>query len=186
MEADISTAPTLPVARFQEAKDVRGSLARAQAMSGHSAGVLIYRRLDGSLQILLAHPGGPFWRHRDRGAWQIPKGVIKADERPDDAARREASEELGVALDGPLAPLGCIRQAGGKTVEAFALEQDLEATAIMSNRFELEWPPKSGCRQSFPEIDAARWFAVEEARAMMLPGQRPFLDRLTTLVAEDN
>ncbi|WP_447761392.1 NUDIX domain-containing protein [Sphingopyxis panaciterrae] len=152
-------------------------------MTGQSAGILLYRQSGGALQVLLVHPGGPFWRRRDRGAWQVPKGLIAPGESPEDAARREAQEELGVALEGPLAALGQLRQAGGKMVEAFALEQDIEAAAIVSNCFELEWPPKSGRRQSFPEVDAARWFTMAEADTMMLPSQRPFLGRLSELLA---
>lgn len=127
---------------------------------------------------MLVHPGGPYWRGRDRGAWQVPKGEIGTGESAEAAALREAQEELGTALHATLVPLGALRQAGGKIVEGFALEQDLDAAAVVSNRFELEWPPRSGRRQSFPEIDAAQWFAVAEAKTMILPSQRPFLDRL--------
>lgn len=127
-----------------------------------SAGVLIYRRVNRAPEVLLVHPGGPFWRKRDRGAWQIPKGEIGAGESIEAAALREAEEELGVRLEGALVPLGQLRQAGGKIVACFALEQDIDATAVGSNLFELEWPPKSGKRQSFPEIDAARWFAIAQ------------------------
>lgn len=129
--------------------------------------------------MLLVHPGGPYWRGRDCGAWQIPKGEIGAGESPEAAALREARKELGISLQGTLIPRGSLRQAGGKIVEGFALEQDLDAAAILSNRFEIEWPPRSGRRQSFPEIDAAQWFPVAEAEAMILPRQQPFLDRLT-------
>lgn len=147
-------------------------------MTARSAGLLIYRRKAATLEILLVHPGGPYWSRRDRGAWQIPKGEIEWAEQPEVTARREAEEELGVKLEGALVPLGSLRQGGGKIVEAFALEQDFDTSAIVSNRFELEWPPRSGRRLSFPEIDAARWFTAPEARAMMLPSQLPFLDRL--------
>ena len=133
------------------------------------------------MEILLVHPGGPLWRNKDAGAWQLPKGVIDPDEEPAAAARREAHEELGVMLEGELMPLGEIRQAGGKYVEAFALEHDLDAEAIESNMFEMEWPPRSGHVQSFPEVDAARWFALAEARAMMLESQKPLLDRLAEM-----
>lgn len=148
-------------------------------MMVRSAGILLYRLEGGHAEVLLVHPGGPYWRGRDRGAWQIPKGEIGAGESPEAAALREAQEELGTALQGTLVPLGALRQAGGKIVAGFALEQDLHAAAIMSNRFEIEWPPRSGRRESFPEIDAARWFTVAEAEAMMLPSQQPFLDRLS-------
>ena len=148
-------------------------------MIARSAGILLYRLKGGSAEVLLVHPGGPYWRGRDRGAWQIPKGEIAAGENAEAAAVREAQEELGIPLQGTLVPLGQLRQAGGKIVEGFALEQDLDATAVVSNRFEIEWPPRSGRRQSFPEIDAARWFSVAEAETMILPSQQPFLDRLT-------
>lgn len=147
-----------------------------------SAGALIWRRGQNSLEVLLAHPGGPFWRRKDEGAWQIPKGMIEAGEAPVDAARREAREELGVELAGELVPLGAVRQAGGKRVEAFAAEQDVDADAIESNLFEMEWPPKSGRIQSFPEVDRAAWFDLDAARTMMLASQQPLLDRLVQLV----
>ncbi|MBC9030826.1 NUDIX domain-containing protein [Sphingomonas sp. JC676] len=150
-------------------------------MSRRSAGLLLYNRREAVLLVLLVHPGGPFWRNKQTGAWQIPKGLIDPDEDPLTAALREASEELGTDLGKRGAgafPLGEVRQAGGKLVEAFALEAELDAEAIVSNRFEIEWPPRSGRRQSFPEVDAARWFTIGEARAMMLPSQLPLLDRL--------
>lgn len=152
-------------------------------MTARSAGILLYRLMSGSLEVLLVHPGGPYWRRRDRGAWQIPKGEIVAGESAEATALREAQEELGTALQGTLVPLGPLRQAGGKIVEGFALEQNLDAAAIVSNCFELEWPPRSGRRLSFPEIDAAQWFTVAEAEAMMLPSQQPFLDRLADYLA---
>jgi predicted NUDIX family NTP pyrophosphohydrolase len=120
---------------------------------------------------------------KDRGAWQIPKGLIEAGEEAAAAARREAQEELGVALEGDLQPLGDIRQSGGKRVTAFATEHDLDPAAIESNLFEMEWPPRSGKTASFPEVGAARWMSLEEARAMMLPSQLPLLDRLAALPA---
>ena len=153
------------------------------ARTASSAGVLIYRRTSGELQVLLAHPGGPYWRRKTVGAWQLPKGQIESGEDAAATARREAAEELGIALIGDLVPLGSIRQAGGKTVHAFAIEQDVDCAAIVSNRFELEWPPGSGRIETFPEIDAARWMALAEARAMMLASQRPLLDRLEALLA---
>src|SRR5450432_3865516 len=110
----------------------------------HSAGVLLYRRIGGSLEVLLVHPGGPFWRNKDVGAWQLPKGGIEAGETAADAARRETEEELGIVLNGEPQSLCRLCQAGGKLVEVFALEQDLDPTAIAGNRFELEWPPRSG------------------------------------------
>ena len=128
--------------------------------------------------MLLVHPGGPYWLRKDRGVWQIPKGGFGLDEEPEAAARREVEEELGVRLDGPLQPLGEIRQAGGKRVTAYAIEHDLDAAAIRSNEFEIEWPPRSGKRERFPEISAARWLTIEQARVVMLPSQLPLLDRL--------
>jgi predicted NUDIX family NTP pyrophosphohydrolase len=129
--------------------------------------------------VLLVHPGGPFWRNKDAGAWSIAKGEIGAEEAAHEAALREFREETGVALarDG-LAPLGEVRQKGGKTVLAFAQERDLDAAAIVSNTFELEWPPRSGRRQAFPEIDRAQWFDLDAARAKINPAQAVFLDRL--------
>lgn len=128
--------------------------------------------------MLLVHPGGPYWRNKDVGVWQIPKGLIRPGEDAAAAALREAYEELGVKLDGELLALGQVRQAGGKYVQAFGLEAEVDADAILSNLFEMEWPPRSGRMQSFPEVDAARWFTPAEARAMILPSQAPFLDRL--------
>lgn len=151
-------------------------------VSPHSAGVLIYRLTKGRREVLLVHPGGPYWRNRDRGAWQLPKGLIEPDEEPEAAARREAEEELGIRLEGKLLPLGSVRQKSGKVVEGFALEHDLDPTSLTGNTFPLEWPPRSGRIQSFPEIDAARWFALSEAAEWMLPSQTPFLERLATLL----
>lgn len=128
--------------------------------------------------MLLVHPGGPFWRNKDAGAWQIPKGFVESGEEPRAAARREAEEELGIRLTGELHPLGQLKQAGGKLVEAFALEQQVDVDAVESNRFEMEWPPRSGKIQSFPEIDEARWFPLSSALSSMLASQRPLLDRL--------
>jgi predicted NUDIX family NTP pyrophosphohydrolase len=150
-----------------------------------SAGLLIFRRRAGALDVLLVHPGGPFWRNKDVGAWQIPKGLIESGEDGAVAARREAEEELGAAIAGELIPLGEIRQKGGKIVEAFAIESDFDAAAVHSNLFEMEWPPKSGRMQNFPEVDAARWFGIAEAREMMLESQRPLLKRLDELYRQD-
>ncbi len=148
-----------------------------------SAGVLIWRRAGGALEVLLVHPGGPFWRNRDQGAWQIPKGGIDGGEEPEAAALREVEEELGLVLTGMLQPLEEIRQAGGKWVVAFALEHDFDTAQVRSNEFEMEWPPKSGKHARFPEVDAARWMTLPEARAMMLPSQLPLLDRLEATLA---
>jgi predicted NUDIX family NTP pyrophosphohydrolase len=147
-------------------------------MPVRSAGVLLFRRGAETLEVLLVHPGGPLWRERDAGSWQIPKGVIETGEDAAAAARRETEEELGIALDGEPWRLSTIRQAGGKIVEAFALEQDVDIDAIVSNTFEMEWPPRSGRSASFPEVDRAAWFDLEAAAAMILLSQRPLLDAL--------
>ena len=142
-----------------------------------SAGILLWRYdAKGAVAVLLGHFGGPLWARKDAGAWAIPKGVVEAGETPEQAARREFREELGFPADGPLVALGRIQQTGGKTVEAFALEGDLDAAAIRSNSFTMEWPPRSGRMQSFPEIDRAAWFGLAEARGKILPSQVPLLD----------
>ena len=143
-----------------------------------SAGLLLYRRRDGALEVFLVHPGGPFWARKDAGAWSIPKGEIGPDEAPLAAARREFGEETGLAVDGDVIALAPIRQAGGKLVHAFAIEADLDPAAIVSNRFTLEWPPRSGERREFPEIDRAGWFGLEAARRKLLSGQLPLLEDL--------
>ena len=152
-------------------------------MAQQSAGVLLYRIAGAGIEVLLVHPGGPFWRAKQVCAWQLPKGLIEADETPEAAARRELEEELGLAIDGDLIPLGSIRQAGGKIVHAFAFESRFDPAALRSQMFELEWPPHSGRRASFPEIDAARWLTLEEAAAWILPSQRLLLDRLEQALA---
>lgn len=152
-------------------------------MPEHSAGILLYRRRGGALEVLLVHPGGPFWRTKDAGAWQIPKGKVDEGETLLAAACREFEEELGSVPTGEARPLGRVRQAAGKLVDAFALEGDLDAHAITSATFEMEWPPKSGALRSFPEVDQARWFTMDEARAKMLVSQLPLLDQLEQLLA---
>ena len=151
-------------------------------MAELSAGVLIWRRRGGGVEVLLVHPGGPFWRGKDKGAWQIPKGAIEPGEDAEAAARREVREELGVTIDGALVPLGRIRQAGGKRVDAFAWEGEVDAGAVTSITFDLEWPPRGGRMQAFPEVDEARWFTLEAARGMMLASQVPLLERLAEVV----
>lgn len=151
-------------------------------MPSISAGVLCYRWTGPLLEVLLVHPGGPFWWRRDKGAWQLPKGAVEPGEALVDAARREVQEELGLVLEGDLTPLGQVRQSGGKLVEGFALEQDFDCDSIRSLTFEMEWPPRSGERAAFPEIDEARWFTLAHARDMMLPSQLPFIDRIEALL----
>ena len=149
-----------------------------------SAGILLYRHQDAKLLVLLVHPGGPFWARRDEGAWTIPKGIIEPDETAEAAARREFREELGAEADGPLIPLGSVRQRGGKQVEAFALEGDFDSANVRSNTFEMEWPPRSGRREVFTEVDRAVWMEIPRARAKIIEGQRPLLDRLEALCAD--
>ena len=153
-------------------------------MPAHSAGVLAYRRTREDLEVLLVHPGGPYFRSKDFGAWSIPKGEFTRDEPAELAARREFAEELGVALTMPLVALGSVKQRGGKIVEAFAAETDLDVTDIVSNTFEIEWPPRSGRIASFPEVDRAAWFSLTEARARINPAQAALLDRLAQLCRE--
>ncbi len=149
-------------------------------MPRRSAGILLHRGGADRREVLLVHPGGPFWAKRDDGAWTIPKGEYGPDEDAQLAARREFEEELGSPLpdDAELRELGEVRQKSAKVVVAWAVEGDLDATAARSNTFELEWPPRSGRRQEFPEIDRAEWFAVARAREKLLPAQVAFLDRL--------
>jgi len=156
-------------------------------MPKRSAGLLLYRRAGRALELLLVHPGGPFWARRDAGAWSIPKGEVDAGEEEHACALRELEEETGAAfrdagLDA-LLPLGEVRQKSGKVVSAWALEGDLDADAIgCSTTFELEWPPRSGRLQTFPEVDRAGWFALAAAREKLLPAQAPFVDRLADAV----
>ena len=143
-----------------------------------SAGILLYRQRRDGIEVLLIKPGGPFWRNKDIGAWMIPKGAVEPGELPAEAALREFEEETGTRLTSVPFPLKKIRQAGGKIVEAFALEGDLDPAAVTSNEFELEWPPRSGRLERFPEVVEARWMSLAEARAMMLPSQLPLIDAL--------
>ena len=138
----------------------------------------MFRERERGLEVLLIRPGGPFWRNKHVGAWMIPKGAVEAGEEPAEAALREFEEETGTRPSSVPFPLARIRQAGGKIVEAFAVEGDLDASAVVSNEFELEWPPRSGLRERFPEVEEARWMTMPEAREMMLPSQLPLLDAL--------
>jgi predicted NUDIX family NTP pyrophosphohydrolase len=143
-----------------------------------SAGLLLFRRRPGGPKVLLGHPGGPFWSKKDEGAWTIPKGLIAPGETPLAAARREFAEETGHRPRGRAIALGEARQPGGKLVRIWAVEEDWDAGNLRSNSFEMEWPPRSGRRQQFPELDRAQWFDLAEARVKILKGQTVFLDRL--------
>jgi len=143
-----------------------------------SAGLLLYRRSPSGLRVLLVHPGGPFWRARDLGAWTIPKGEVVEGEPPLDAARREFTEETGWVATGEAMPLGHIRQRAGKTVHAWALEGEADTSTLRSNTFEMEWPSGSGTTRAFPEVDRAEWFDLAEARRRILPAQTALLDAL--------
>ncbi len=149
-----------------------------------SAGVLMYNQNGGALRVLLVHPGGPFWRNRDLGAWSIPKGEFDEGEDAETVARREFREELGIEADGPLRTLGDIRQRSGKIVWAFALEGDLDVSAVRSNTVAIEWPPRSGRTAYVPEVDSAAWLDLPLARRKILASQKPLLDRLEALVKE--
>jgi predicted NUDIX family NTP pyrophosphohydrolase len=151
-------------------------------MAARSAGILVCRVRQGTLEVLLVHPGGPFWARKDAGAWSIPKGEYADDEDPEAAARREFLEETGWAIEGGLQPLGEIRQKAGKAVTAFAAKGDFDPATLQSNSFEMEWPPGSGKRAAFPEVDRAEWFSLDEAREKMIDGQRLLLDRLEMLI----
>ena len=143
-----------------------------------SSGLLMFRRYHGQVQVFLAHPGGPFWRKKEEGAWSIPKGEYPEGENPLDAAKREFEEETGIKPDGEFVALGEIKQPSGKVITAWAFEGDCSPQAIRSNTFSMEWPPKSGRQQEFPEVDRADWFALEDARKRIVKGQIGFLDRL--------
>ena len=143
-----------------------------------SAGILLFREREGRTEVLLIKPGGPFWRNKAAGAWMIPKGAIEPGETAAQAAVREFEEEVGKPLERVPFPLCSIKQAGGKPVEVFAAEGDLDPTTISSVHFEMEWPPRSGEWQAFPEAEEARWMTLAEARRMMLPSQLPILDAL--------
>jgi predicted NUDIX family NTP pyrophosphohydrolase len=143
-----------------------------------SAGLLLFRRAPGGIEVFLVHPGGPFWAKKDAGAWSIPKGEYVQGEDPLDAARREFAEETGIVPDGELVELGVVKQAGGKIVTAWAFEGDCDADAVHSNIFAMEWPPRSGRQQEFPEVDRAQWFDLETAEEKILKGQLDFIRRL--------
>jgi len=151
-------------------------------MAKHSAGLLMFRRRGRRVEVFLVHPGGPFWAKKDTGAWSIPKGEYAEGEDPLNAAQREFEEETGVSPQGQPIPLADLRQPGGKLVTAWAIEGDCDPAKLCSNLFSMEWPPKSGKRQEFPEIDRGDWFSLEDARAKILKGQVGFLDQLATVL----
>lgn len=143
-----------------------------------SAGLLLYRFIDRGLEVLLVHPGGPFWANRDLGAWSIPKGETAEGEDLLAAARREFHEETGSGAEGPTFALGQLRQRSGKIIHAWAVRGDFDPSGLRSNHFEMEWPPRSGEIRSFAEVDRAAWFDLAEARRRIVPGQAGFLDAL--------
>jgi predicted NUDIX family NTP pyrophosphohydrolase len=153
-----------------------------------SAGLLLYRIEDGTISVLLVHPGGPFWKNKDEHAWSIPKGEYEPDEDPEAAATREFTEELGLPVPaGPRIELGTVRQTGGKQVRAWAIRaDDVSVETIESNRFEMEWPPKSGRITEFPEVDRAEWMTVPEATPRLVSAQAEFLTRLVTRLESKN
>lgn len=154
-------------------------------MSKRSAGILLFRFAEGAPQALLVHPGGPFWKNKDAGAWSVPKGEYEPGEDAQAAAIREFSEETGAAPDDhDLLPLGEVKQRNGKVVTAWAVEGDFDVTALHSNEFELEWPPRSGRRQLFPEVDRALWCDPDTAREKLNPAQAAFVDRLLDVLRE--
>ncbi|MFL6785405.1 MAG: NUDIX domain-containing protein [Sphingomicrobium sp.] len=149
-----------------------------------SAGILLFRKRRGETEVLLIKPGGPYWRNKDVGAWMIPKGMVEPGEKPAEAALREFAEETGTLLDVVPFALATVRQAAGKQVQAFAVEGDLDPAGVHSNEFEMEWPPRSGRIERFPEVVEARWMSLAQARAMMLPSQLPLIDALEAKLEE--
>jgi predicted NUDIX family NTP pyrophosphohydrolase len=154
-------------------------------MAKQAAGILLYRRGRAGLEVLLAHPGGPLWARKDAGSWTLPKGQFTDNELPLDAAKREFEEEMGSAPSGEFQPLGTIKQPSGKLIHAWAAESDFDVRTVRSNLFELEWPPKSGLKAEFPEIDRAGWFPVAEARVKIIKGQEPFIARLLEMTKNE-
>ena len=153
-------------------------------MAKKSAGLVMYRVRNNQLEVLLVHPGGPFWARKDNGAWFIPKGEIVPAEDEFAAAKREFREETGIEPCGDFVALGTVKHKGGKIVHAWAFEGDCDPSSIRSNTFSIEWPPRSGNRQSFPEVDRAQFVSVEQARAKMLPAEFDFIDRLASICVE--
>ena len=153
-------------------------------MGKQSAGLLLYRRREGRLEVLLVHPGGPLWAQKDVGAWSIPKGEHGLEEDPLAAARREFAEETGFTATGPFLPLTPLKQKSGKLIQAFACEGEADPGDLTSNTFTLEWPPHSGSMKEFPEVDRAAWFPLPEAREKIHPGQAGFLEELARLLGK--
>ncbi|MBW8684587.1 NUDIX domain-containing protein [Chitinophaga rhizophila] len=153
-------------------------------MAKQSAGILLYRRRGGELEVFLGHPGGPFWAKKDLGSWSVPKGEYEEGEEPLHAAIREFEEETGYRPAGDFIPLTTIRQKGHKVVRCWAVEGDMDPAAMISNLFEMEWPPRSGKMKSFPEIDRGGWFTLAEAREKILERQRSFIDELAEITDE--
>jgi predicted NUDIX family NTP pyrophosphohydrolase len=157
-------------------------LLEGASMDLHSAGVLLYRFNRQRLEVLLAHPGGPYFENRDDGVWSIPKGLRENNEELLDTARREFEEETGTAVDGHFIALGTVRLRSGKTVYAWALEKDVDASTMVSNTFQMEWPRHSGQIREYPEMDMSAWFSLQEARVKITAGQLPFIDRLVEVI----
>lgn len=151
-------------------------------MVEHSGGILAYKYVEGKLEVMLAHPGGPFWARKDEAAWSIPKGLQETDESILDTAKREFEEETGCKIQTDLLELGTIKQPSKKLITIFAVEMEIDVNMVKSNLFEMEWPPKSGNIQKFPENDKAQWFTIEEARKKIFKGQKVFLDRLVDIL----
>jgi predicted NUDIX family NTP pyrophosphohydrolase len=156
-----------------------------EPMKKTSAGLLLFRDGGHGLEILLVHPGGPFWAKKDAGAWFVPKGELNQGEEPLDCAKREFLEETGFAPQGPFLPLGSVQQKSGKTIHAWAVRGDFDPAKLRSNTFELEWPPRSGKLAQFPEVDRAAFFTEAEARERMHPAEFPFVERLRKLIDDD-
>jgi predicted NUDIX family NTP pyrophosphohydrolase len=157
---------------------VHGGIVTLMPKKKTSAGILLHRRRGDEREVFLVHPGGPFWAKKDLGAWSLPKGEVEEGEDPLAAAVREFTEETGFTVDGDFRPLRPLRQSGGKTILAWAVEGDCDPAELRSASFSMEWPPRSGRRQEFPEVDRGAWFTIDEARQRILAGQAPFLDEL--------